>query len=91
MVTVLFFASIREYTREKETSAEEVFPSVEELLRLLCRRYGKTLENEVFEGNTLSSQVIVMVNGRHIAHTGGPLTPVKDGDTVALFPLLGGG
>jgi len=90
MVTVLFFASFRNYTGEKATTVEGAF-SVEELLRLLCRRYGKTLENEVFEGNTLSSQVIVMVNGRHIAHTGGPLTPVKDGDTVALFPLLGGG
>ncbi|HOO64784.1 MAG TPA: MoaD/ThiS family protein [Synergistaceae bacterium] len=90
MIRVLFFATFREYTGEKETSANGV-TSVEELLRLLGRRYGDAFESHVFEGNTLSSQAILMVNGRHIAHTGGASTPLKEGDTVALFPLLGGG
>ena len=90
MVTVLFFATFREHTGEKETSAEGV-SSVEELLRLLSRRYGTAFEKEVFEGEFLSSRVIVMVNGRHVAHTGGASTPLKEGDTVAIFPLLGGG
>ncbi len=90
MITVLFFATFRDHTGEKETSAEGV-SSVEELLRLLSRRYGAAFENEVFEGETLSSWVIIMVNGRHVAHTGGTSTPLKDGDTVAIFPLIAGG
>ena len=39
----------------------------------------------------LSDRVIIMVNGRHIAHTGGLGTPLRDGDTVAIFPIIGGG
>ena len=90
MITVLFFATFREHTGEKGTTAGGV-SSVEELLRELSRRYGTTFEKEVFEGEALSSQVIIMVNGRHVAHTGGASTPLQDGDTVAIFPLLGGG
>ena len=64
---------------------------MEELLRLLCRRYGPELKEEVFDGEALSDRVIIMVNGRHIAHTGGLGTPLRDGDTVAIFPIIGGG
>ena len=90
MITVLFFATFREYTQEKGTFVQGV-SSVEKLLRLLCDRYGKVFESHVFEEDSLSSQAIIMVNGRHIAHTGWELTPVREGDTVAIFPLLGGG
>jgi len=90
MIKVLFFATIRDYTNEKETTAEGA-SSVEGLLRLLCARYGREFEAEVFDGGKISDRVIVLVNGKHIAHTGGPLTPVKDGDTIAVFPIIGGG
>ncbi len=91
MIKVLFFASIRERTREKETEVEDAPATMEALLRLLCPRYGPDFEAEVFDGDSLSSRLIILVNGRHIAHTGGPGTPLRDGDTVAVFPLIGGG
>ena len=90
MIKVLFFATIRDYTNEKETTAEGA-SSIEGLLRFLCARYGPEFETEVFEGEKISDRVIVLVNGKHIAHTGGPLTPVKDGDMIAVFPVIGGG
>ena len=90
MIKVLFFATIRDYTNEKETTAEGA-SSIKGLLHLLCARYGPEFEAEVFEGEKISDRVIVLVNGKHIAHTGGPLTPVKDGDTIAVFPVIGGG
>ncbi len=90
MIKVLFFATIRDYTNEKETTAEGA-STMEGLLRLLSARYGPEFEAEVFDHDRISDRVILLVNGKHIAHTGGPLTPVKDGDTVAVFPVIGGG
>lgn len=90
MIKVLFFATIRDYTREKETAAEGT-ETVRELLLQLSDRYGDDFRNEAFEGIELSDRLIVLVNGRHIAHTGGGETRLSEGDTVAVFPIIGGG
>lgn len=90
MIKVLFFATIRDYTNEKETTVEGV-STVKELLSLLSGRYGPNFKTEIFEGDTISDRVIALVNGRHIVRTGGVETPLKDGDTVAVFPIIGGG
>lgn len=90
MIRVLFFATIRDLTREKQTAVPSA-ASVRELLEMLCERYGKAFREEALEGNEVSGRLIVMVNGRSIAHTGGGDTPLSDGDTVAIFPLVGGG
>ena len=90
MIKVLFFANIRDITNEKETEVSG--PStVKDLLVLLSGHYGEDIMNEAFDGDTVSDRVIVLVNGRHIAHTGGPDTRVTEGDTVAIFPIIGGG
>lgn len=90
MIKVLFFATIRDYTGEKETAAPEM-ATIGDLLMDLADRYGEVFRAEAFDGNTLSDRVIIMVNGRHIAHTGGKDTPLSAGDTVAIFPIIGGG
>jgi len=90
MIKVLFFATFRDYTGEKEWSAENT-ATVGELLLTLANRYGSPFRDEAFDGDVISDRIIVMVNGRHIAHTGGQDTPLSDGDTVALFPIIGGG
>lgn len=90
MIKVLFFATIRDYTGVKETGAEGS-QTVMELLLNLARIYGQKFSEEAFEEGGISDRVIVMVNGRHIAHTGGGDTPLADGDTVAIFPIIGGG
>jgi MoaD family protein len=90
MVKILFFATIRDYTQEKESSVDGA-SSIRELLLLLSGRYGAPFQAEVLEGDNISDRVIVLVNGKHIAHTGGQETPLKDGDTVAIFPIIGGG
>jgi len=35
--------------------------------------------------------LILILNGRHIEHVGGLSAPVKEGDHLAVFPLVGGG
>ncbi len=90
MVKVLFFATIRDMTREKETSAPGG-QTVRELMSNLAERYGEAFRKEALEGSDVSGRVIVMVNGRAITHTGGGGTLLSDGDTVAVFPIIGGG
>ncbi|NLA91661.1 MAG: MoaD/ThiS family protein [Synergistaceae bacterium] len=87
---VLFFANIRDYTGVKETEADGP-QTIMELLISLAEVYGREFHDEAFEEGEISDRVIVMVNGRHIAHTGGGETPLSNGDTVAIFPIIGGG
>ncbi len=68
MIKVLFFATIRDLTREKETAAEGA-DTVMELLLQLSDRYGPDFREEALDGDNISDRLIVLVNGRHIAHT----------------------
>ena len=54
-------------------------------------KVSEKFRREALEVEDVSDRVIVMVNGRSIAHTGGGNTPLSDGDTVAVFPIIGGG
>jgi molybdopterin synthase sulfur carrier subunit len=90
MIKILYFATIRDYTKEKESSIDSV-SSIREMLVLLSSRYGASFKAEVLEGDNISDRIIVLVNGKHIAHTGGQDTTLKEGDTVAIFPIIGGG
>ena len=90
MIKVLFFATIRDLSREKETAAEGA-DTVMELLLQLSDRYGPDFREEALDGDNISDRLIVLVNGRHLAHTGGGETHLSEGDTVAVFPIIGGG
>lgn len=87
---VLFFSLVRSLTGEKETLVTGVH-TVQELLAHLSERYGPTFGDEVFPDGTLSAEHIIMVNGRHIAHSGGEETPLTEEDTVTIFPMIAGG
>ena len=88
---VKFFATFRDVTdcKSTEISAPE---DVLALLYLLSERWpglrGKLL---TADGNLLSPEAIVMVNGRHILHLQGVQTPLCETDTVAVLPVMAGG
>lgn len=92
MISVLFFATIRDFTKERETAVQDE-RSLGDLLSRLCGRYGDEFRRELLDeaGTALSDRVTVLVNGRHTANTGGLGTPLRRGDTVAIFPIIGGG
>jgi MoaD family protein len=46
---------------------------------------------ELFAGADLKRHLVVMLNGSPLPSPGGLSTPLADGDTLAVFPLLGGG
>ncbi|KYO66986.1 ubiquitin-like small modifier protein 1 [Thermovenabulum gondwanense] len=87
---VKFFAHYREYTGTKEIDVKNC-KTVGELLKKLSEIYGEKLSKEFFDGEGLSSRVIVLVNGRNIVHLSNLNTPLKDEDEISLFPVVAGG
>ena len=73
---------------------DEEFETIRDLLGCLSVRFGKDLEELIFEPGTKSfvGHLILLVNGRNYLSMPDKLdTPLKEGDEVALFPPLAGG
>ncbi|WP_300526328.1 ubiquitin-like small modifier protein 1 [Aminiphilus sp.] len=88
---VLFFATIRNLTGEKELRVPRA-ATVRALLELLATRYGERFRRKVLDENgDPSPELIVLVNGHHIAHLDGGDTPLAETDRISLFPVIGGG
>ena len=104
MIRVLFYAGMREKAGTSETRVEGFSGTLAGLVKRLEERHGISLTEAEGnwggcpegEGNGCDvpdplSVLIIMINGRHIAHVGGLDAPVSDGDVVSIFPLVGGG
>jgi molybdopterin synthase sulfur carrier subunit len=89
-ITVKFFANFRELVGQRQVvmSAEDVGS----LLGKLTNDFQK-LKGEFYEPGSkkLRSTVNILVNGRRIDLLQGMNTPLKEGDTVAIFPPVSGG
>ena len=88
---VQYFAYLRDITgcKQEPWTAE---PDVEALLRSLCGKYGDALRKKIYApGSEEPGDVIIMVNGRHIAHLGGSAAALKENDAVQIFPVVAGG
>jgi molybdopterin synthase sulfur carrier subunit len=91
-VVVKFFAYIRDFTGCKETD----FPyekDISDLACALCAKYGEKLREKMLSpaGDELGPDIIIMINGRHVAHLGGIKAPLKPDDKVYIFPMVAGG
>ena len=92
MVRVLFYAGVREKAGTIEKRIDEFSGTLAELVKHLEERHGIfLLDSSQAESADLLSVLIILINGRHIAHVGGLDAPVSDGDIVSIFPLVGGG
>ncbi len=91
---VKFFAYIRdkEYAGCKETEVSGC-SDLRELGEHLSNRYGSLFRTFYFspDGNEFGEKIIVFVNGRRAEFLSGMNTPLKDSDTVLLFPVVAGG
>ena len=88
---VKFFAYLRDYTGCSETDMPFA-PTIGHLARILCERYGPKLREKLLPADgELGPDIIVMINGRHVAHLGDINAPLKDDDTVQIFPKVAGG
>ena len=89
---MLYYAGIRECAGTSKTCVDGFSGTLAGLLRRLEERHGIFLSDySGDEGADLLSSMIIMINGRHIAHVGGLDASVSDGDVVTIFPLVGGG
>lgn len=93
-MTIKFFAYLREprYAGCKELTCPAP-GTVAQLGELLSQKYGPAFRGEFFspDGTELGERVIVMVNGRRIEFLRGLDTPLAEGDTVQIFPVVAGG
>lgn len=90
-VTVKLFTSLREIAGTKEATVEG--ESVREILDELVRNYGDKFYKAIFDEKTgkIRRYYSVLVNGRNIYLIDGLDTRLRDGDTVSIFPPVGGG
>ena len=90
-----FFAYIREpdFAGCKEMAWETPCASVRELGHQLSGRFGSRFHDEFFspDESALGERIIVMVNGRRTDFLQGIDTPLRDSDTVQIFPVVAGG
>ncbi|NJE25385.1 MoaD/ThiS family protein [Thermococcus sp. MV5] len=83
MVKVKLFATLIRFTGKRTIEINEV-RTVKELLDKM---------DELFPGfkKEIEKGFMILVNGRNIEHLQGPETPLKEDDTVSVFPPAGGG
>ncbi len=93
-MTIQFFAYLRDpaYAGCREMA----WPAASDLRALgeqLCARLGPRFRGEFFspDGQRLGERVIVMVNGRRVDFLQGLDTPLRESDTVLVFPVVAGG
>jgi molybdopterin synthase sulfur carrier subunit len=92
-IKIKFFTSLREITGKKTISLQlKNMISVEELISLLVKRYGKKFKEYVYtnQGN-IQDFLSFLINGKNINNLQSFSTLLKDGDVVAILPPVGGG
>jgi len=89
-VKIKFFAYFRELFGAKEKELRVPAGStVRRVLEILSETPAR--RSEIFAGGELKPYIVIMINGAALPASTGLETPLKSGDVVALFPLMGGG
>jgi len=90
LMKVRFFSDIRDCAGVKEEKMQ-FSGTVGELLSLLSDKYGNAFRKTVLTGDQVSDRVVILINGRNIAHLKGTDTVLGGEDEVSIFPVLSGG
>jgi sulfur-carrier protein len=89
-MTVKYFGDIRPLTGIKEEGWPHPHTDLRSLLNGLGEKHAP-LRSRLFEGDQLSSTIIILVNGRSVDYLKGIETPLQPDDIVDVFPVEGGG
>lgn len=89
-VKAKFFAYFRDLFggRERDIAVGEG-ATVGAALTVLCDTPER--RGEIFAGDELKPHLVVMLNGVPVQSIRGLSTPLSSGDTLAIFPIMGGG
>jgi len=88
-----FFAALREIVGKKFVMVElDDGARIKNVLRKLVETYGTHLEKHLFdEQGKLSASYQILINGINIGTLEGLETRLREGDTIAILPPIGGG
>jgi len=70
-----------------EKLRQKIFPSEDSGSANVPKHGGKTKG----EAEKFGPEIIILVNGRHVSHLGGPAAPLNPEDRVDVFPVVAGG
>lgn len=92
-VKVKFFTSLREITGKKEDEIQSpITIRVNDLLASLSEKYGREFTEYLYdERGKVRTYIQILVNGRSINVLEGFETKLREGDSIAIFPPVGGG
>jgi MoaD family protein len=92
-VTVRYLSVIREITGTREETIEiDNGSMVEDLLRILSKKYGKAFERMIRSGRDIRGlQIIYFIDGKNIANLEGFKTPVHNQSEIVIIPPVAGG
>lgn len=65
--------------------------TLRQVLDHLFVTYGEELRNNILDNGRLRHLVKILVNGRSVKWLAHLDTPIHEGDTIAIFPPIGGG
>lgn len=90
---IKYFAYIRDYAKEKQTTWEAPADDLADLLKQLSDRYGSKFREAVFDETLteLNPLIVIIINGRHVTHLDGIHTKLAKSDTISIFPVVAGG
>jgi molybdopterin synthase sulfur carrier subunit len=92
-IKVKFFTSLREITDKKvdEIQLKNAI-TIEELLNILSEKYSKEFREYIYnKKGKVQDFLSFLVNGKNINVLQGFDTKLKQGDTIAILPPVGGG
>jgi len=92
-VEIKFFTSLREITGKKTDEIQlNKTITIEELLTLLSEKYGKNFHEYIYnKKGKVQGFLSFLINGKNINALEGFNTKLKQGDTIAILPPVGGG
>ena len=92
-IKVKFFTSLREITGKKVDQVQlQSTTTVGKLLEGLSDKYGKEFKEYLYnKKGKVRPYLMILVNGKGINVLQGPETKLKEGDTIAILPPVGGG
>lgn len=91
-VNVSFFATLRDVTGTSQTTVDIDGDTVGDIMDALVIEYGDRFKEEILasDGNFIR-HVKVLLNGNFVDRVAPLKNPIKEGDTLALFPPIVGG
>jgi MoaD family protein len=92
LIRVRFYGDVKTYVGKRWTTIEIPEGSnVRHLIEALDGEVEADLSGKLLKEGWIGNLVRVLVNGKHIVHSKGLDTALRDGDLVVMMPVTGGG